>query len=116
MRARGLEGWITPLPRTAITAARFLWHRGIRANLVDLDASREEADMLADLEAYRPLLRPGGLLVGDDGIAAFPGVARACAAFARRHGLVSELHGVNFVLREPAAARDGETPPAVAAA
>ncbi len=112
VRARGLEGWITPLPQTSITAARFLWHRGIRANLVYLDASHEEADVLADLEAYWPLLRPGGLLVGDDCIAAFPGVARACAAFARRNGLVPEVHGVKFVLRKPAEARDGETAPA----
>lgn len=54
---------------------------------------------------------PGGLLIGDDCITEFPGVARACAAFARRHGLVPDVHGVKFVLRKPTAARDVETAP-----
>lgn len=107
VRARGLEGWVTPLPQTSITAARFLLHRGIRADLLYLDASHEEADVLADLEAYWPILRPGGLLVGDDCIAAFPGVARACAAFAHRLGLEPKVHGVKFVLRKPADIRQG---------
>ncbi len=57
------------------------------------------------------LLRPGGLPVGDDRIAAFAGGARTCAAFARRDGPVPEVHAVKFVLREPAEARDGETAP-----
>ena len=108
VRARGLQAYLTPLPQTSTTAARFLRQRGISADLVYLDASHEEQDVLADLEAYWPLLRPGGLLIGDDCIAVFPGVARACAAFARRHGLEPRVHGVKFLLQK-AEATDGGT-------
>lgn len=106
VRARGLQAYLTPLPQTSRTAARFLRARGIRADLVYLDASHEEEDVLADLEAYWPLLRSGGLLVGDDCISAFPGVVRACAAFARRVGVQARVHGVKFVLRKPDLAAD----------
>lgn len=101
VRARGLEGYLTPLPQTSGTAARFLQCRGIVADLVYLDASHEEPDVLADLEAYWPLLRPGGLLVGDDCTANFPGVVRALEIFARRHALEPRVEGVKFVLRKP---------------
>lgn len=113
IRARRLEGWVTPLPQTSRTAARFLRHCGIRADLIYLDASHEEADVLDDLEAYWPLLRPGGLLVGDDHVPLFPGVVRACAEFARRHRLEPRIEGVKFVLRKPldaATAPVGEPP------
>lgn len=104
IRARGLQRYVTPLPQTSRTAARFLLVRGVRADLVYLDASHEEEDVLADLEAYWPLLRPGGLLVGDDCISAFPGVVRACAEFARRVGVQARVQGVKFVLRKPESA------------
>lgn len=103
IRARGLERYVTPLPQTSLTAAQYLRHRGILADLVYVDASHVEADVLADLEAYWPLLRPGGLLVGDDHVPLFPGVIRACAEFARRHGLEPLVAGVKFVLRKPLA-------------
>lgn len=103
VRARGLETWITPLPQTSQTAARYLAMRSVRADLVYLDGSHEYEDVLADLEAYWPLLRPGGLLVGDDFIPMFEGVRRACTRFAARHGLAVQVAGVKFVLRKPAA-------------
>lgn len=110
IRARGLQTYVTPLPQTSRTAARFLGVRGVRADLVYLDASHEEEDVLADLEAYWPLLRPGGLSVGDDCIAAFPGVVRACVAFARRVGIQPWVEGVKFVLRKPGSAGDDSRP------
>ncbi len=101
VRARGLEGYITPLPQTSRTAARLLRARGLLADLIYIDASHEEQDVLEDLEAYWPLLRPGGLLVGDDHIAPFPGVIRACSAFARRHALEPRIDGVKYLFHKP---------------
>lgn len=103
VRARGLEDWITPLPQTSQTAARYLAMRSLRADLVYLDGSHEYEDVLADLEAYWPLLRPGGILVGDDFIPMFEGVRRASTLFAARHGLSLQVTGVKFVLCKPVA-------------
>jgi predicted O-methyltransferase YrrM len=53
-----------------------------------IDADHSEDGVTADLEAWVPHVKPGGLIVGDDyGNAIFPGVKRAWDAFENAHGL-----------------------------
>lgn len=62
----GKQGQITPCPLPSLIAARLLLEKGARFDLCYIDASHDEEDVLADIAAWLPLLRPGGVLFGDD--------------------------------------------------
>lgn len=62
----GQQRRIIPFPQTSLIASRYLWHHQIRADLIYIDGSHDERDVYADICAYWPLLRPRGVLFGDD--------------------------------------------------
>lgn len=57
------------------------------ADLVFIDASHDEESVLADLEAWAPAVKDGGLLAGHDLSERTPGVERAVARFCADRGL-----------------------------
>lgn len=57
---------VIPFPTTSLIAARYFWHQQIRADLIYIDGSHDADDVAADIRAYWPLLRKGGVLFGDD--------------------------------------------------
>jgi predicted O-methyltransferase YrrM len=73
------------MPTDTMTASSF-WTEPIDYLYVDADHSY--ASVLADLAAWVPHVRPGGLIVGDDyGNRSFPGVKRAWDAFEAAEGV-----------------------------
>ncbi len=73
------------MPASTFDAAR-TWTEPI--DYLYIDADHSEAAVWADLEAWVPHVRPGGLIVGDDyGNRSFPGVRRAWDEFEQAHGL-----------------------------
>ncbi len=81
----GYQDRIIPFPVPSLIAARWFRLREIQADLVYVDASHDYDDVLADLRAYWPIVRPGGMLFGDDwGV--WPGVHNAVRLFS------SEVH------------------------
>jgi predicted O-methyltransferase YrrM len=56
---------------------------------VFLDASHDGASVRADLEAWRPAIRRGGVLCGHDFSADHPELVRELEAFALREGLAT---------------------------
>lgn len=95
------EGRIVPLPQTSLSAARLLAGRSVEADLIYIDASHEPGDVLADLKAYWPLLRPGGTLFGDDYDAYWPGVVEDVQGFAAEARLSVETREGFWILRKP---------------
>ncbi|GJE43028.1 class I SAM-dependent methyltransferase [Methylobacterium soli] len=80
----GLADRVVPLPLDSVNAAELMRLRGLTADIIHLDAGHEEASVAADLRAWWPVLRPGGLLIADDYDSLggrFPGVTRAVDAF-----------------------------------
>jgi hypothetical protein len=75
----GQQGRIIPFPQTSLIASRYLWHHQIRADLVYIDGSHDAEDVDADILAYWSLLRPRGVLFGDD-YDSFEDVRRAVGA------------------------------------
>jgi hypothetical protein len=100
----GLQDIVVPFPATSTIAARVLLARGIQADLVYIDASHEENDVYMDMAYYWHLLRPGGVMFGDDYRAEYyPGVVRAVADFTAQHGVQHEVvDGQFWLLRKPA--------------
>ncbi len=66
---------VIPLRMTSLEAARQLRHKHFDVIFIDADHSYEAVK--ADIEAWRPLLVPGGLLCGHDFSEQFDGVRRA---------------------------------------
>lgn len=86
----GLADRVVPLPLDSVNAAELMRLRGVSADVIHLDAGHEEASVAADLRAWWPVLRPGGLFVADDYDrlgGRFPGVTRAVDAFCAQAGV-----------------------------
>lgn len=62
----GLQDIIVPFSITSIAAAEVLRDRGLKPDLIYLDGDHTTRGVRADLELYWEILRPGGVLLGDD--------------------------------------------------
>ncbi len=61
-----LHNSIVPLPVPSNIAARWLQRKGLKADLIYIDASHEADDVYADIMQYWQLLKPNGVMIGDD--------------------------------------------------
>ena len=64
--AKGLDDLVVPLPMDSLNAAGLLKHHGIQPDVVHIDAGHDYASVMSDLKAWWPLVKPGGVLIGDD--------------------------------------------------
>jgi hypothetical protein len=62
----GLAELVVPLPLDSINAFQLLKARGIRPDVLHIDAGHDYHSVMADLKAWWPQLMPGGVLIGDD--------------------------------------------------
>lgn len=95
----GLQSFITPFPQTSSTAALWFRYYGILADLIYLDASHEDDDVYEDVCRYWEVLRPGGILFGDD--YAWDGVRLAVERFARENRQTLEFDADKWLMRKP---------------
>lgn len=63
---RGLQDYVLPLPMDAANAAMIFEALKINVDLIHLDAAHDFTSVSADLARWWPLLREGGVLLGDD--------------------------------------------------
>jgi predicted O-methyltransferase YrrM len=76
-------------------------------DLLYIDSSHERAETVAEVQAWRPALSPGALIVFDDyGHPLYPGVAEAIGEL----GLAGERQGTLFVHRVPGPPRPSRRP------
>ena len=97
----GLQDYVVPLPIDSINAAMALTDLGVSVDMIHLDAAHDAMSVSMDLQAWWPLLRSGGVLIGDDYVPEWPGVVAAFNAFAERQGLVLEVSAPKVRLRKP---------------
>lgn len=81
----GHQDRIVPFPIDSATAALWLLSHGVSADLIYIDGSHEEEAVYQDLLDYSAVLRPGGILFGDDWD--WGGVRAAVEQFAREEHL-----------------------------
>lgn len=97
--AEGVEDLVVPLPQTTEGAAALLARHGVVADLVHIDAAHETEAVLRDCRLFWPLLRPGGILLGDDW--PWRSVEAAARAFAAETGQALSVDGPKWMLRKP---------------
>ena len=57
---------ITPIPNTSHIGSRILKHYNIKADLIYIDGSHDYSDVKQDINDFRELLNPNGIMFGDD--------------------------------------------------
>jgi len=97
---KNVHNLVIPLPNTSVIAGRYLQNKKISADLVYLDASHDEDDVYADLQTYWPLLKPGGVMLGDDWSAQWHGVICAANKFAREKNLTLQTAGEKWFVQK----------------
>ncbi len=95
-----LAARVTPFCQTSVNAARVLHHCGTQFDLVYLDGSHEEDDVFADIVHWWPLLRQGGIMLGDDYSRPFPGVVAAVNRFRDKAGIAVQVNGVKWMAQK----------------
>lgn len=78
---------VIPFPATSRVASDFFESKGIKAELIHIDAAHFYLDVVEDLELWWKHLREGGIMLGDDWIKSWPGVVQAVREHAQRYNL-----------------------------
>lgn len=76
---------VLPLVAPSLMGARVLEFLRLAVDVLYLDSAHEKRETFMELSAYWPLLKPGGLLLGDD--FNWRAVSHDAQLFARTHGL-----------------------------
>jgi len=98
----GCQDVIVPLAIDSINGARVVKWLGLVPQLIYVDASHEEGDVIRDYEAYWDLLTPGGGLLADDLSGHFPGVVKDWTVFTSMNNLTPVLtEGEKALLIKP---------------
>lgn len=102
--AHNLTQSVFPLAMGSLTAARLLATVNWKVDVAYIDSAHEVGETLVELHMYYNLLRPGGLLLGDD-YTFFPAVRHDVRIFAGCHNLevqrLPDRNGNVWLLQKP---------------
>ena len=106
MLQQGVADYVLPLPVDSLNASVIAEQIGFRPDVIHVDGGHSYASVMADLHAWWPLIKPGGLYIGDDyfmdGVT-WPGVKRATDEFFADIGITDiENEGGKCRVRKPA--------------
>lgn len=98
-----VEDYIIPFSVSSNDGAKYLVAKGIKSDIVFIDASHEEEDVYNDIIHHWQHLRSGGIMFGDDYEPAYPGVQNAVHRFANENNLqVMVTHLCNeWIIKKP---------------
>lgn len=106
--ARGNEGVVFPFPADSFSASRVFKAYGVQADLIYVDGAHAYDAVTRDIDAYWPLLAPGGLMFGDD--YRHPPVAQAVHDCAAGRDVAVAVYGGKWAYL-PADASRADLPP-----
>lgn len=97
--ATNLTKIVLPVSMSSIIGARFLQTYRFRPQLIYLDAAHEQGETLIELALYWHILRPGGVLFGDD----YSWLSVRCdlKKFTYMHNLTIEHIASTWLLKKP---------------
>ncbi|HME22595.1 MAG TPA: class I SAM-dependent methyltransferase [Acetobacteraceae bacterium] len=108
----GLGSFVLPLTLDATTAAALFARFGIPASIVHLDAGHDPGSIRAYLEAWWPLLAPGGVLIGGPCADGQDASNQAYEAFFAAQGVQATFQDGKCQAIKPAAEGSNESPKA----
>ena len=99
--ARDATDNVYPLPMSSTVGARLLHGLGVEADVIYVDAAHEEEELTLDLMLFWRVLRPGGVMFGDDYVPRWSGVVRAVDRFVGEHRLGLEVDREKWLVVKP---------------
>ena len=96
-----LQDTIIPFPISSDQGASILKHYNILADAIYIDASHEEGHVFNDINNYWKLLKPGGVLFGDDFSHGWPGVVNDVIKFCNMHNIRPIVKQVVWFIQKP---------------
>ena len=96
IKTLNLHNTIIPFPISSIQAADVLEYYKIYADAMYIDGAHEYKAVIADLETYKTILKPGGILWGDD--YNWPGVYQAVNEFSTKYNYKVTVIDVNWLI------------------
>lgn len=94
----GLCAHIIPFPQISSIAAQWLTDKKIAADMIYIDGGHGFDAVTADLDAYAKLVRPGGVIFGDD-YDQWQSVKHAVDAWCSKHGHALGVDGHKWIIR-----------------
>lgn len=91
---RGHSDSIIPVPNTSVNGCRILKHMGVQPDLIYIDGSHEMEDVMIDMEMYWDILKPNGVMFGDDYFY-WQGVTNAVNLFSKTKGVSLRVEDKN---------------------
>ncbi len=93
--ATNTEEVILPIPLDSVNANEVFRRANLEVDVIHIDGGHDYRAVMSDLEAWWPLVRPGGWVVGDDYVhdGNWPGVRQAFDEFYQKNGLFPFEHG-----------------------
>lgn len=104
VKTLGHSDIIAPLPIASVQGAKVLSHYGFIADLIYIDAAHEYEPVLNDITSFWNILKPGGIMCGDDYHPHWHGVMKAVDQFAQAMNLRVYVDGVVWTIFKPAVA------------
>ena len=93
---------ITPLPIDSHNAAMFFTEAKLAADMIYIDASHDYVSVKSDIADFWPVLKGGGVMVGDDYSKEWPGVVRAVDEFSAATGIAIDTnYPGKWIARKP---------------
>lgn len=98
----GVEQYVVPFPVTSRLASELFAEKNLQADIIHIDAAHEYEDVQDDIKFWWPLVRPCGILLGDDyEPELWPGVVKATDEFVKLNGLQLRTVGVKWIVNKP---------------
>lgn len=104
IKDHALDDTVIPVRVSSVVAARMLKVLGYQIDFVYLDSAHEAGETFLEMNLYYDLLRPGGVLLGDD-YGYFPAVKFDVRKFLDFKGLTADLleDGETWMIHKPLA-------------
>jgi predicted O-methyltransferase YrrM len=100
---QGLQDQVVPFPSPSLMAAQYfrVMKPPVSIDILHLDGSHEYEDVAADLAAWWPVIRKGGVMIGDDYHRGWPGVIRAVDEFKIREHVNVSFNELKWTVTKP---------------
>lgn len=100
VKNRGGDENVIPVMEYSVFAADLLAKWGVKADLIYIDGDHSEEGCYKDIMQYSNLLRPGGVIFGDD-LIGYEGVRWAVFKASTKLGVPYRAQGDHWIIRKP---------------
>ncbi|MDX2270843.1 MAG: class I SAM-dependent methyltransferase [Cyanobacteriota bacterium] len=96
-----LQDYIIPIPNTSTIASKYLAAFDVQSDLIYIDAGYDEESVFQDISHYWKLLKPNGIIFGDDWDPGWYGVICAVNQFSKEQSIPFKHFQGKWLMHKP---------------